>query len=150
MKTIKILAAVLVFIVMGSAQALAQVDKEDADLIRAQFRKERKDLVAQTMNLPGAKAEAFWKVYNAYEADRKKLADVRLEILNDYLKNYKTLDNTKASLYTNRAFDNEEAITRLQRNYYPKFAAAVGAKAAASFISWITICSLMSGYTYKT
>ncbi|HEY4327015.1 MAG TPA: hypothetical protein VGN20_23715 [Mucilaginibacter sp.] len=133
MKTIKILAAVVVFIVIGNLRSFAQVSKEDADLVRAQFGKEKKELVSAVMNLSGAKADAFWKVYYAYEADRKKLVDVRLGILNDYLKNYKTMDDTKASSYTNRAFDNDEGITRMQRNYYPKFAVAVGPKAAAKF-----------------
>jgi glycyl-tRNA synthetase alpha subunit len=133
MKTIKILAAVVVFIVIGNLRSFAQVSKEDADLVRAQFGKEKKQLVSAVMNLSGAKADAFWKVYDAYEADRKKLMDTRLGVLNDYLKNYKTIDDTKASSYTNRAFDSDEAITKMQRSYYPKFAQAVGAKSAAKF-----------------
>ena len=133
MKTIKILAAVLVFIVIGNLSASAQVSKEDADLIRAQFGKEKKVLVSEIMKFSGAKADAFWKVYYAYEADRQKLVDVRLGILNDYIKNYKTIDDTKAGSYSNRTFDNDEAITKMQRNYYPKFSAAVGARDAAKF-----------------
>jgi hypothetical protein len=133
MKTIKTLAAVAAFIVLGNFNALAQVNKEDADLVRAQFRKDKKELISHAMNLSGAKADAFWKVYNGYEADRKKIVDTRIEILNDYIKNYKTLDDTKASSLTNRAFDLDEQVTKLQRSYYPKFAEAVGAKSAAKF-----------------
>jgi hypothetical protein len=133
MKTIKFLAVAVIFVVTGSLSAFAQVSKEDADLVRAEFQKDKKDLVGQAMNLSGKKADAFWKTYDAYEAARKKLVDTRLGILNDYLKNYGSLTNEKASSYVNRTFDNDQAITALQRTYYPKFANAVGAKDAGKF-----------------
>ncbi len=133
MKTIKILAIAAVFIIAGVVQAFAQISKEDADIIRAQFRKDKKDLVSEVMMLKGAKADAFWKVYYAYDAERKKLTDARIGILNDYAKQYSSLDDTKASSLINRTFDNDQAITALQRSYYPKFAAAVGAKDAAKY-----------------
>jgi hypothetical protein len=133
MKTIKILAVVVIFIIAGNLHAFAQVSKEDADVIRSHYQKDKRYLVDHAMNLKSPQAEAFWKVYDAYEKDRVKLADTRIAILNDYAKHYTTLDDAQASSLVNRTFDNDQAVTALQRSYYPKFSSAVGGKNAAKF-----------------
>ena len=72
MKKIFFLAAICV-----SAIVSAQSNKEDIDLIQAAYGKDKKAIVAEFIQLEGAKKDAFWKLYDQYETERKTLGKKR-------------------------------------------------------------------------
>ena len=49
------------------------------------------------------KATAFWKLYDEYEAERKKLGQDFIAILQDYANNYENLDDKKADELVTRS-----------------------------------------------
>lgn len=58
--------------------------KSEFEIIQDAFGLQKKDVIATFIGLEGVDVDAFWKVYNEYEAKRKELGKVRLELLYNY------------------------------------------------------------------
>ena len=80
----------------------AQSNKEDIAIIQSMFGKAKKDLVIQYMTLPADQAEAFWKVYDEYEAARTALGRDRIALIEAYANSYMTMDDKAASDLMNK------------------------------------------------
>src|SRR6185295_20250618 len=106
----KILISVI--IIAGFCQlSLAQAQtKSYEELVRSQMRMEKKDAIAQVMQLNDSLAKIFWPLYNQYEIDYAKKMDNRLAIIDDYAKNYKSMTDEKATDLMKRSFANKDAI----------------------------------------
>lgn len=121
------------FLLCCSTLGFSQAAKDDQLVIEMQFNKTRKDLIKEYLSLSAEKEVAFWKVYDEYEIKRKDLGIDRLLIINDYIKTYEQLTNEQAKSFAYRIMVNDESITALQKEFFPKFMKAVGAKDSAKF-----------------
>ena len=64
----------LTLVIAFSVNVFAQSPtKEDVDVIQSVYGKSKADIVNTYMNLSGEKLEAFKKIYDKYESDRKAL-----------------------------------------------------------------------------
>src|SRR4051794_32861804 len=114
--------------------ASAQVTKDDVNLIQAMYGKDKRDLMQQYMNFKdSASATAFWKLYDSYEGQRKKLGQDFIAILQDYANNYETLDDKKADELVTRTLANNIAHEKLYADYYKKMKPVNGALKASQF-----------------
>jgi len=114
--------------------ASAQVTKDDVNLIQAMYGKDKRDIMQQYMKFDdSAKATAFWKLYDSYEADRKKLGQDFISILQDYANNYEKLDDKKADELVMRTSANNMAYEKLYADYYKKMKPVIGALKASQF-----------------
>lgn len=129
----KLLTPLLVlFVMFGYAQ---QATKDDINLLQAMYGKNKRDLMESYMHFNDtASASAFWKLYDAYEVERKKLGQDYIQILQDYANNYSTLDDKKADGLFNRAMANNLAYENLFAKYYKKMKPVVGAVKASQFL----------------
>ncbi|HEY6504626.1 MAG TPA: hypothetical protein VIZ28_11675 [Chitinophagaceae bacterium] len=126
---------VLIAALAFSASVFGQSEmKEDVDLIQAAWGKTKRELVAAYMNVEEAKATAFWKVYDKYEAERKALGRKRIQLINDYAINYDTLTNAKADQLVRAMHQNNIAYENLHLKYYGQVKTILGAVNAAKFI----------------
>jgi hypothetical protein len=57
------------------------------DLLRKDIRSQKKQIIAQNMDLSDAEAEKFWPVYDQYAAELSKIYDVKIALLHDYADN---------------------------------------------------------------
>jgi len=115
--------------------ASAQLTNDDVNLIQAMYGKDKRDLLQQYMKFDDTtSATAFWKLYDSYEAERKKLAQDYISLLQDYANNYETLDDKKADELVTKASANNIAYENLYSNYYKKMKASVGALKASQFM----------------
>jgi hypothetical protein len=112
----------------------AQVTKDDVNLVQAMYGKEKRDLMQEYMKFDDStKANAFWKLYDSYEMDRKKLGQEFISILQDYADNYDKLDDKKADQLVTRTSANNHAYENLYSKYYTKMKPVVGALKASQF-----------------
>jgi len=113
----------------------AQVTQDDINLIQAMYGKDKRDLMQQYMTFKDtASANGFWKIYDKYEVDRKKLGQDYIKILQDYANDYSTLDDKKADNLVTRASANNIAFENLYTKYYKQLKPVVGAKTASQFL----------------
>src|SRR4051812_33390815 len=77
--------------------SFAQSNKEDVDLIQAMYGKEKKAIVADFIMTPDtAKKAAFWRLYDAYETERKNLGKKRIALLEKYANDYANMNEKSA------------------------------------------------------
>lgn len=110
----------------------SQTDKEDVAIVRAVFNKEKKVLVQDYMNF-AVPNDAFWTVYDEYEAKRGNLSMARLEIIANYAGQYTNLTDAQAEALVKRIESNDASFLSLQKTYFKKIAKVAGAKNAAKF-----------------
>jgi hypothetical protein len=108
--------------------------KEDVEIVQSVYGKSKSDLVTQYMALSGTQATDFTKVYDAYEVERKKLGQEKVQLINQYATDYTTLTAVKADGLVKGTLKNNQAYDKLYATYYEKAKKAVGALNAAKFI----------------
>jgi vacuolar-type H+-ATPase subunit D/Vma8 len=86
------------------------------------------------MNLSNDDAKKFWPIYDEYEHERGKLATMRIDILTEFAKNYKTLTDEHADKLITGVFEYQKEMTSLRQSYYKKVKKALNARRAASFV----------------
>ena len=108
--------------------------QDDVDIVQSVYGKTKSELVTQYMALTGEQATDFTKIYEAYEIERKKLGQEKIQIINQYATDYAALTDEKADAISKQALKNNVAYDKLYSTYYDKVKKAVGAKNAAKFI----------------
>lgn len=115
----------------------------DIQLLRQDLQKTKNDVISHTMQFTSAEAAAFWPIYNDYARDQRAIADKRLALIKDYAQQYDNITDAKAEEMTQRLFQIESDTLNLQKQYYPKFQKALGAKRAAKFFQVDNRLSMM-------
>ena len=113
--------------------AFAQSNKEDVDLIQSIYGKEKKVIVSEFIKVEGAQKDAFWKLYDEYETERKELGKRRVALLEKYAANYATLDDKTTSEIIKEIIALGAKTDKLVATYHKKMEKAAGVKAAAQF-----------------
>jgi uncharacterized membrane-anchored protein YhcB (DUF1043 family) len=118
-----------------SVSVFAQADlKEDMDYIQREWGSTKQEVVRSYMKLAEPKATEFWKMYEAYEVDRKALGAVRLKLLDNYAKHIESLTADKADEIAKATLKNNTAYQKLYSTYYKKAKKILGPIDAAKFI----------------
>ena len=94
-KSILIIAGLFLF-----TFAWAQSNKEEIDLVQAAFGKDKKEVVASFVKPSATQKDAFWKLYDEYETQRKDLGKQRITLLKQYADQYLTMTPEQADTWT--------------------------------------------------
>jgi Spy/CpxP family protein refolding chaperone len=129
MKHLLIIAALFI-----SSIGFAQSATEEVDLIQSLYGMEKKEIVADFIKLDGTQGSEFWKLYDAYEVERKSLGKERINLLEDYAMHYGTLDDAKTDELINKMISLGAKTDKLIATYYKKMKKPAGVKAAAQFV----------------
>ena len=100
--------------------ANAQSNKEEIDLIQSMFGMEKKALVADFMSVDPSKADAFWKLYDEYEVQRKANGQKRIALLNEYAANYDSMSGEAADKWMAQVIKGTSDNEKLIVSYYKK------------------------------
>lgn len=112
----------------------AQSNKEDVDLIQALYGKEKKAIVAEFISIADdAKKAEFWKLYDAYESQRKEFGKKRIAILEKYASGYETMDDNSGDAIIKETIKQQKSVDALVATYYEKIKKSVGGKQAGQF-----------------
>jgi len=98
----------------------AQSNKEEVDLVQAAFGMDKKTAVAEFVKPSAAQKDAFWKLYDEYETQRKELGKQRIALLEQYANQYKTLTSEQADAWTKKVIDLQKKTDNLIATYYSK------------------------------
>ena len=132
---IKIPLITLLALMTLSTLSIAQASiKEDVDYIQREWGMKKTEVVKSYMDVQESQAADFWKLYDAYEIERKALGKSRLMLLNDYATHAESLTPEKADEIAKATLKNNEAYQKLYTKYYGKAKKILGAVAAAKFI----------------
>jgi len=127
-KVILIIASVFM-----ATYAWAQSDKEEIDLLQAALGMEKKQIVANFVKPSDAQKDAFWKLYDEYETQRKKLGKERIELLEQYAGQYLTMTPEQADAWTKKVINLQKKTDGLIITYYGKVKAISDGLVATQF-----------------
>jgi len=126
----------LLLFILGSFiffPSFAQSNKEDIDMIQAMYGKEKKSIAADFIELPDNKKDAFWKIYDDYEAERKDLGKKRINLIEKYANAYDTLTDKSTDGIIKETIAMQKSTDALISKYYDKISKSVSVKPAAQF-----------------
>jgi hypothetical protein len=119
----------------ASAQVNAQFAdvSDELEMVRSLVRIERKALVEQEMQLAPAESQAFWSVYNDYEAERTKINDRTVKVITDYAAAYPDVGDARAEALLDEAFEVDSDLLSLKHKYARRFAKVLAPARVARF-----------------
>ena len=130
MKKLSLLFVSLFF--MNASFAQDDVAEEFA-LMQDIFGQEKKVIIAENIDLTGVDADAFWKLYDEYEAQRQDLGKAKLELFQKYTNEPKNITNYQASELLAEAVDLRAAEDKLILNYTKRIGKATSVLVSVQF-----------------
>jgi hypothetical protein len=103
------------------------------ELLRKDVRSQKKQIIAENMDLSDAEAEKFWPVYDRYAAELSRIYDTKLFLLNDYAENYSSMTGEQAENYIRQRAEVEQSIMQLRLKYMPAFRKVLSGRETALF-----------------
>jgi Spy/CpxP family protein refolding chaperone len=104
----------------AGAQPLSLSDP-DIEMLRADLRTQRKQIVAQNMKLTEDEATKFWPIFEQYRKAAIKPNDERWAAIKDYAANYNTMTDAQAHDYIKRLAAVDEELIGLRLRYVAVF-----------------------------
>jgi len=125
-----------IFLIAGlflASFAYTQSNKEEIDLMQAAFGMDKKAVVADFVKPSAAQKDAFWKLYDEYETQRKELGRQRIALLEQYADQYLTMTSDQADAWTKKVIDLQKKTDNLIVTYYGKVKAISDGVVATQF-----------------
>jgi hypothetical protein len=107
---------------------------DDVALVQSLWGMEKRAIVEEYMDLSAEEETSFWAEYEAYEAARKELGKERIDIISEYVGNYESLSDEKATELMNKVIANNIAIQKLAKKTFKKLSKSIPPVKAAQFI----------------
>src|ERR1044071_6611136 len=63
------------------------------ELMRANVRAKKSEILGKALNLPDSQASVFWPLYRKYEYESSKLMDERVKLIHDYAAAYDAMND---------------------------------------------------------
>ena len=97
------------------------------------FGAEKKSIIEQNVDLSGVDGNAFWKLYDEYETQRRELGKARIELLQKYTNKKGSLTNQQAKDLMAEAVPIRSAGDKLILNYTKRIEKATNALVSVQF-----------------
>jgi hypothetical protein len=103
------------------------------DLMRKDVRSQKSAIMDTVMQLDLDQAAKFWPIYRDYDAELKKLNDLRVANIKEYAGSYNNLSDAKADELIQNAISYQKQRMDLLAKYYDRVKESLGAVTAARF-----------------
>ena len=108
--------------------------KADEQILIKQIQTDRRAVYAQALTLTSAESEAFWPIYDQFEAEMKKVTDARLALLDQYAAKYDTLTDVDAKPMLARRLELDQKAFALRQKYAKKVQQALPSVKALRYV----------------
>jgi len=130
MKRITLLLVSLIFVTAAYAQ---DYTAEEIAMVQELFGQEKREIIADNIDLTGVNPEAFWKLYDEYETQRQEIGKSKIELLQQYTNRPGNLTNNQASELLGQAVDLRTAEDKLILNYTKRIGKATSELISVQF-----------------
>ena len=110
----------LVFIAFFSLSFFAQSNQDEIELMQSLYGMEKRDIVAEFIELSEVQEQEFWALYNEYENERKELGKKKFQLLQSYVDDYGQVKAEDADNFMKQAIPLRIKSDKLTDNYYKK------------------------------
>lgn len=106
----------------------------DVELLRADLRTKKMELIADRMQFTGKEADAFWPLYRKYEVELAAINDKKIAVMQDYLKSHDNLNDAGAKDLARRVFEVDQMTLDLRKKTFQELTGVLSPKTAARFL----------------
>lgn len=106
----------------------------DIELLRADLRTKKMQLVADRMQFTRQEADLFWPLYRKYEVELAAINDKKVAVMQDYRVTYESLNDAGAKDLARRVFEVDQMTLDLRKKAFEEIAGALSPKTAARFL----------------
>jgi hypothetical protein len=118
----------------ATASAREKNIQEYINLMRADVRQQKSEIMGSVMMLSADDAAKFWPIYSEYDAELTKLNDQRVANIKEYARTYDQMTDEKADELIQSALSYQKQRGELLAKTYDRLKQAVGAITAARFV----------------
>lgn len=132
----KRLSAIIIFcvLILFIVPVCAQDKPVDTNqLVKEKIQADKKLFIAVNMHFSEAEDKVFWPVYESYQKDLGKITDRTKKLIDNYAKNYLTMNDATAKKLINDMFVLENDRLKLRKDYLPKFRKVLSDKKVARY-----------------
>jgi hypothetical protein len=115
----------------GAGAQASPIKDQDIEMLRADLRQQRKQIMAENMTLTADEATKFWPIFDQYRKEAIKPNDERWAVIKDYAANYATMTDAQAQDYMKRSTAVDQQLLALRMKYVPIFEQVISAKKTA-------------------
>ncbi len=102
-------------------------------LLRADLQAQREQIIKEAMQLDDKQSTAFWPMYKEYAAAQRQLGDQKLAIVQDYAREFLTMNDAKANELAERVMALDDQRQALRKKYYEAMKKVLPAVLAVRF-----------------
>ena len=116
-------AIVLAITFIGIADFAPAQDKpaDNMEIVKEKIKSDKKLLVATNMQLSESEANAFWPVYESYQAELGKLRDREIKLIEQFAAKYETMSDDVAKNLLDDSLSIDSDHQKLRQSYLAKF-----------------------------
>jgi len=111
----------ILFLLFSFSSILIAQDISYLEYLRTDLPDQKREIIAETMELTVEQAETFWPIYTEYETELNKISGERLELVKDYAMNYYDLTNKVADRLAGKKHELDIKRNNLLWKYYNRF-----------------------------
>lgn len=130
MKKIMLIAACTVF----ALATYAQTNMDELKYLHGMFGLEKKQIVAQRLQVSKADSAKFWAAYDEYELYRSEISEKRAGNVQKYSENYAKLTDDQAHELVKTTFEVSNEFTKLLEKTFKIMSKDVSAVKAGQFV----------------
>ncbi|MGA9269231.1 MAG: hypothetical protein WBV45_01325 [Lutimonas sp.] len=112
----KILFFIMTLILSANISA-QDYSNEEIEMMQEVFGDEKRTIIEENVNLEGADAEKFWKLYDQYEAQRKDMGMEKMKLLKSYTTKQGNMTPLQAQEMLAQAADLRSSEDKLIMNF---------------------------------
>src|SRR5215469_5112428 len=118
-----------------AAQSPQELNIEEyIKLLREDVSSEKAKLLGQVMQFDAEDAAKFWPIYRDYDAELRKVNDLRVANILEYSRSYTNMTDAKADELIKNAMTFQKQRDELLGKYYERVKQELGAVTAARFV----------------
>ena len=124
MRTYSVLQVITLATVVAALSLPALAEDNPGDnmkIVLEKIRADKKQFVAENMQLTEPEAKAFWPVYEAYQKELGKQAERTLTVIEDYAAYYQSMSESAAKELVDVYVAIQRDRVNLMESYLPKF-----------------------------
>lgn len=108
------------FVISLSYSNIAQTNQDEIQLMQSLYGMEKRDIVAEYVELNDAQEKEFWLLYDEYEVKRQELGKERIRLLTSYVNDFGEVKPENADNFMKQVIPLRIKSDKLVDNYYKK------------------------------
>ena len=103
-------------------------------LLKASWEFDKRVMLTELMQFDDREAAAFWPIYNNYMKDWGRLMNYRIYAIQKYCDEFRNMSDPQVTRFMSNLFENDEALTKLQKKTYKKVKKILSPMRASEFM----------------